>query len=131
MIYLFENQDNIASVIYQEWTLTDEHKKKGIPLDNLPVAVEIEGKIPVLKCSFETKEVWYDYIDAHVIEDEDQLPIDETLEAKVVRLEENVKNLEDKNLELEAQLFQAQSDNLTTLEACAELYELLLASQPI
>lgn len=42
-----------------------------------------------------------------------------------------IKNLEDKNLELETQLSQAQSDNLTTLEACAELYELLLASQPV
>ena len=42
-----------------------------------------------------------------------------------------IKNLEDKNIELEIHLTQAQSDNLTTLEACAELYELLLATQPV
>ena len=42
-----------------------------------------------------------------------------------------IKNLEDKNLELETQLSQAQSDNLTTLEACAELYETLITLMPV
>ena len=37
-----------------------------------------------------------------------------------------IKTLEDKNIELETQFMQAQSDNLTALEACAELYETLL-----
>lgn len=55
--------------------------------------------------------------------------IDETESKEYVFFK--IKNLEDKNLELENHLTQAQSDNLTTLEACAELYEMLLVTQGV
>jgi hypothetical protein len=38
MIYLFENGDNNASVVYDETTLTNGQKANGIAIENLPIA---------------------------------------------------------------------------------------------
>lgn len=71
MIYVFENYDGTASVVYEEESLNDNHKSKGIALEVLPVVEEQLGKVPVLKCKKATSEVWYDYVDkpADPIED--------------------------------------------------------------
>ncbi len=61
MIYLFENGDNNASVVYDETTLTNGQKAKGIAIESLPIAETPEGKQAVLKCRKSTGEVWYEY----------------------------------------------------------------------
>ena len=66
MIYLFENGDNNASVVYDETTLTAEQKTKGIAVEVLPVPETPEGKQSVLKCNKSTGEVWYEYVDTPV-----------------------------------------------------------------
>ena len=63
MIYVFENPNNNASVVYDENTLTAEQKTKGIAVEVLPVPETPEGKQAVLKCKKSTGEVWYEYID--------------------------------------------------------------------
>lgn len=63
MVYLFENQDNKASVIYDGKTLSEDQKSKAIIISNLPEKQEVEGKTPVLKCKKSTSEVWYEYED--------------------------------------------------------------------
>jgi hypothetical protein len=63
MIYLFENGDNNASVVYDETTLTSEQKAKGIAVSELPTEETPEGKQAVLKCRKSTSEVWYEYAD--------------------------------------------------------------------
>jgi len=70
MLYIFESQGNLASVVFDETTLSQENKAQGIPVEKLPNIVTKPGKIPVLKCSKETNEVWYDYIDEPVNEDD-------------------------------------------------------------
>lgn len=77
MIYLFENGDNNASVVYDETTLTEQEKTKGIPVAELPIADIPEGKQAVLKCNKSTGEVWYEYVD---------IPVDNT-EQRIADLE--------------------------------------------
>jgi hypothetical protein len=66
MIYLFENPDFNASIVYDETTLTDAQKNKGVALDKLPTPEMLEGKMAVLKVKKSTGEVWYEYIDKPV-----------------------------------------------------------------
>jgi hypothetical protein len=66
MIYLFENGDNNASVVYDETTLTNGQKANGIAIESLPIAETPEGKQAVLKCKKATEEVWYEYVDIPV-----------------------------------------------------------------
>jgi len=47
MIYLFEN-DNNASVVYDETTLTNDQKANGIAIESLPIAETPEGKQAIL-----------------------------------------------------------------------------------
>ncbi|WP_077369722.1 hypothetical protein [Anaerosalibacter sp. Marseille-P3206] len=71
MIYVFENPNNGASVVYDETTLTEKDKSKGIAIEQLPIKEEIEGKIAILKCRKSTNEVWYEYEDIpESVEDE-------------------------------------------------------------
>lgn len=77
MIYLFENDDNNASVVYDETTLTNGQKANGIAIESLPIAETPEGKRAVLKCRKATEEVWYEYVD---------IPVDNT-EQRIADLE--------------------------------------------
>lgn len=63
MIYVFENDNNNASVVFDENTLTEQEKAKGIALEQLPITEEVEGKEAVLKCRKSTNEVWHEYRD--------------------------------------------------------------------
>lgn len=63
MIYVFENPDNNASIVFDETTLSENNKNKGIAIEQLPIAEEIEGKVAVLKCRKSTGEVWWEYED--------------------------------------------------------------------
>lgn len=63
MIYVFENPDNNASIIYVDTTLTEEEKRQGIAIDKLPAKDNLEGKQAMLKCKKSTNEVWYEYVD--------------------------------------------------------------------
>lgn len=83
MIYLFENPDSTASIIYDETTLTDDLKSKGIAIERLPDVVEQSGKIRVLKCKKATSEVWYEYVDK---------PID-PIEERVTTVEDAIAEL--------------------------------------
>lgn len=68
MIYLFENPNNNASIVFAEEILTGVEKAKGIAVENLPILQETEGKTPVLKCKKSTGEVWWEYIENPVDE---------------------------------------------------------------
>ncbi|OLS02874.1 hypothetical protein [Tissierella creatinophila] len=63
MIYLFENPENYASIVYDETSLTEEHKAKGIAVVMLPEKDVLEGKMATLKCRKSTGEVWWEYED--------------------------------------------------------------------
>ena len=77
MIYVFENDNNDASVVYDETTLTEEQKVKGIAIAELPIEEVPKGKQAVLKCKKSTGEVWYEYVD---------IPVDNT-EQRITDLE--------------------------------------------
>ena len=77
MIYLFENSNNNASVVYDETTLTNGQKANGIAIESLPIAETPEGKQAILKCRKSTGEVWYEYVD---------MPVDNT-EQRIADLE--------------------------------------------
>ena len=77
MIYVFENDNNDASVVYDETTLTNGQKANGIAIESLPIAETPEGKQAVLKCKKSTGEVWYEYVD---------IPVDNT-EQRITDLE--------------------------------------------
>jgi len=68
MIYIFEGKDNLASVIVQCNTLTEQEKARGIILETLPIADEVEGKHAILKANKSTNEVWYEYADIPIEE---------------------------------------------------------------
>lgn len=72
MIYVFENDNNDASIVYDGMILTEEERTKGIAIEQLPAREEIEGKIAVLKCNKSTNEVWYEYIDKPISLEEQQ-----------------------------------------------------------
>lgn len=80
-MYLFENDNNNASVVFDETTLAEQEKARGITLEALPIAEEIEGKEAVLKCRKSTDEVWYEYRDKPVDEKELEIRISATEEA--------------------------------------------------
>lgn len=63
MIYLFENPDNNASIIYQGSTLTDEQKQHAVIVEQLPVPETTIGKVAILKVSKSENRVWYAYQD--------------------------------------------------------------------
>lgn len=63
MIYVFENDNNNVSIVFDETTLTEQEKSKGIALEQLPIEEVIEGKEAILKCRKATNEVWYEYRD--------------------------------------------------------------------
>lgn len=63
MMYLFENPDCGASIVYDESTLNERDKELGIAVERLPDIIEQVGKIAVLKCKKATNEVWYEYVD--------------------------------------------------------------------
>ena len=77
MIYVFENDNNNASIVYDETTLTEEQKVKGIAIAELPIEEVPKGKQAVLKCKKSTGEVWYEYVD---------IPVDNT-EQRIADLE--------------------------------------------
>lgn len=70
MIYIFENDNNNASWTIEGHLLTEEQKANAIIIEQLPEKQNIEGKVAVLKCKKETGEVWYEYEDIPITEDE-------------------------------------------------------------
>lgn len=50
--------------------LTEEEKSKGIMIDDIPQAEEIEGKYSILKININTKEMWYEYKDIPLTEEQ-------------------------------------------------------------
>ncbi len=70
MFYVFENPDNLASIVYDETTLTNSQKANGIAIESLPIAETPEGKQAVLKCRKSTGEVWYEYEDIQQTQEE-------------------------------------------------------------
>lgn len=74
MIYLFENANNNASVVYDGSVLTQVQKDKAIQVEHLPAKETPQGKVAILKVSKATNEVWWEYKDAPV--DTDNLHIE-------------------------------------------------------
>ncbi len=62
-IYLFENPENAASIVYDESTLTAAEMARGVAVESLPAPNTPAGKVAVLKVRKATGEVWYDYVD--------------------------------------------------------------------
>ncbi|MEG2412382.1 MAG: hypothetical protein RSA29_10545 [Clostridium sp.] len=83
MIYLFENQNNDTSIVFDEETLTEKDKVKGIAIESLPLKENREGKIAILKCRKSTNEVWYEYIDI----------VPSTMETRMVNIEIAIANM--------------------------------------
>lgn len=63
MIYLFENPNNNASIVYDATTLTELQKTQGVAVEELPEQNTPEGKMAVLKVKKSTEEVWWEYVD--------------------------------------------------------------------
>lgn len=62
MIYIYQNA-NCISIVYEESSLTEQEKMKGIALEQLPDPEVKEGKIAVLKIDKEKNKVWYEYVE--------------------------------------------------------------------
>jgi len=62
-VYIFENPNNGASVVFDGTTLTHEQMQEAVVRDFVPSPETIPGKIPILKVRKATDEVWYEYID--------------------------------------------------------------------
>lgn len=88
MIYVFENDNNDASIVYDGTILTEAERTKGIAIEQLPHKEEIEGKIAVLKCNKATGEVWYEYIDKPIDEDKKIQELEQKIQAQEVALAE-------------------------------------------
>ena len=80
MIYLFENPNNDASVVYDESSLSTGDKAKGVAVESLPLAGTPEGKVALLKVKKSTGEVWWEYKDAPIS------PVDELSQLKANQL---------------------------------------------
>lgn len=89
MIYVFENENNNASIVFNENVLTEDQKKIGIAIEKLPVSEEIPGKHPVLKADKSTGSVWYEYIDLALTAEE----VNVQLQKKVDELEQAILEL--------------------------------------
>jgi hypothetical protein len=90
MAILFESEDNNASVVYDEGTLTLEQQLGGWIILELPQIEMIEGKQAILKANVTTEEVWWEYVDEPIAEVVDaRLP----LEVEVDNLKELIADL--------------------------------------
>lgn len=86
MIYVFENPNNSTSIVYDESTLTQEQKTKGIAIEDLPIKENILGKVAILKCRKSTNEVWYEYEDIQKTNEDLQAEKIAELEGAVMEL---------------------------------------------
>jgi hypothetical protein len=114
MIYIFEGQNNSASVVYDGLTLTTKQKNAAIKVEVLPEPETPDGMQPMLKASKETGQVWYEYIPA---------------EPDPIRPEQ--KSLEQQVAELQAQNNEIQRQNLVLMDALATIYEELLVKEVV
>lgn len=64
MIYIFEDIDKNATIVFEGNLLTDAEKERAIAIETLPVKNVPDGKISVLKADKETESVWYEYVDS-------------------------------------------------------------------
>lgn len=60
MIYLFENQDNFASIVFNGDSISEHEKTLAVVVDKLPDRDDSLGT-PHLKCKKETGDVWWEY----------------------------------------------------------------------
>lgn len=86
MIYIFEGYENSASIVYDEAILTQAEKERGIVIEHLPAKEEIEGKVAVLKCSKDTSEVWWEYVDE--VKDVELEELQQTVQAQQTQIDE-------------------------------------------
>ncbi|KAF5070558.1 hypothetical protein DSECCO2_221480 [anaerobic digester metagenome] len=113
MIYVFENENNMASVVFDGTTLPEADRVSGIVVEALPQIEEQQGKIPILKCRKDTGEVWYDYVDKpQSIEDQ--------------RISELQSELQNTKLALAELVEQQQADKLNNQLALAEVIESIM-----
>ena len=84
MFYVFENENNNASIVYDGNTLTDLHKQNAIAISNLPEKENGEGKNAILKCNKSTGEVWWEYED---VQQTDEQILKEELDKVKVQLQ--------------------------------------------
>ena len=63
MIYVFPCSTGECSIVYDETSLTDEDKARGIALTELPTPETPEGKMAVLMGNKSTNAVWWIYVD--------------------------------------------------------------------
>ncbi|MCS5501933.1 hypothetical protein NY607_12430 [Lysinibacillus sp. A4] len=89
MIYVFEGENNLASVVFDGKYLSQENKDKAIKLESLPVDESTTSQAAILKADSKTGRVWYEYVD--------RVP---TVEEVNVQLQKKVNELEQAILEL-------------------------------
>ncbi len=86
MIYLFENEENNASIVYVDNSLTEEQKQQAVVVEKLPQEDKQEGKYAILKVKKSTNEVWYEYFDVVPSNEEIQADRLTELEGSVMEL---------------------------------------------
>lgn len=82
-VYVFPDANGSCAVHYLPVILTPEEKANGFEVALLPEPEQIPGKIPVLKGDITTKQVWYEY--------QEQILTDE--EKRVQQLEQAVADI--------------------------------------
>lgn len=92
MIYVFENQNNYASVVYDESVLALEQKSRGIAIEALPSVETPEGKQAILKCRKSTGDVWWDLVNKHLELDNEVAELQEQIRLMQTALDELILN---------------------------------------
>lgn len=66
MLYIFKG----GSIVYDGSTLSEEKKREAVIIAEKPIEEDIEGKTSILKWDIESQEVWYEYVDSEISEQE-------------------------------------------------------------
>lgn len=71
MAMVFYNEENQVTLThYMPEQLPEEMKAQGVEVGEIPEPEERERKMPVLYINPDTKELWYEYVDRPLTEEE-------------------------------------------------------------
>jgi len=86
MIYVFEGENNLASIVFDGKYLSEETKVKAIQLESLPIDESTDSQNAILKADNKTGRVWFDYEDIIPTDEEKQQDRLTELEGSVMEL---------------------------------------------
>lgn len=70
VIFLDKDTNRVKQIHYKPEILPNKVKEAGYEVDSLPEVEEIKGKRPELHYNPETKELWYEYKDKELTQEE-------------------------------------------------------------